>query len=105
MADQYAINLAKDMQSVCDSNGLCPFSITGWKEKEGYFGEPNRYVSIIYELHIPYFISYKPSLDHNSFTVIITHGFNMGTYVEGGVAKKLKAVYSDEGGEYEIPIK
>jgi hypothetical protein len=29
----------------------------------------------------------------------------MGTYVEGGVAKKLKAVYSDEGGEYEIPIK
>ena len=105
MANQYGIKMAKDIQAVCDSNGLCPAFIPNWKEEKGVLGEPNYYSSVIRELHIPYFLRYEPSLDNKSFTVIVVIGFNMGTYVEGGTGKKLKAVYSDEGGQYEIPIK
>jgi hypothetical protein len=105
MADIYGIKLAQEIQTICDSNGLCPESVANWKEQEGFWGEPNCFSTTIHRLIIPYGIYYHPSEDRKSFTVYVSHGFNMGTSVEGGIDKKLKATYSDEGGEYEIPIK
>ena len=105
MANQYAITLAKNIQAICDSNGLCPASIPGWEEKDGVFKDPNYYSSTIHKLRIRYPVRYRPSPDRKSFIVSVVHGFNMATNVEGGTNKELRAVYFDEGGQYEIPIK
>jgi hypothetical protein len=104
MADQYAITFAKSIQAICDSNSLCPISIPDWAKETGGFGD-HEYSRTIHKLQIPYFIKYRPSPDRGSFSVRVIHGFNMSTCVSGGTNQKLRASYSDEEDEYDIPIK
>ena len=104
MANQYVFNLAKDIQTDCDSNGLCPDSILDWKEDKTIFTNSIYYSNTIYKLCIPYPVNYYPSVDRKSFTIDLIHGFNMGIYIDGGINQKLKAVYSNEGFQCEIPI-
>ena len=104
MANKYLFELAQDIQSRCNSNGIRPESMEGWQSgvslltKKCYFKSEIRKLGIRYPLH------YYPSDDEKSFNVEIIHGFNMGIYVKGGVGKELKAFYSCEAGEWEIPI-
>jgi hypothetical protein len=64
-----------------------------------------RYKSQIRKLGIYYPLHYILSEDGKNFVLEVGHGFNMGVFVKGGVGKKLKAFYTDEAGESEIPIK
>ncbi|MCX5632215.1 MAG: hypothetical protein NTW93_00830 [Phycisphaerae bacterium] len=105
MANLYAIELAQKIQVVCDVNGLCPEAFANWENERGFRDEPNYFSTSIDKLAIPYYISYHPSKDRKSFSLYLSHGFNMGINFEGGIDKKLKATYSDEGGECDFPIK
>ena len=104
MANSYAIELAQRIQSVCDVNGLCPEAFVDWENEKGFRDEPNYFSTSITKLAISYYIYYRPSKDRMNFSLYLSHGFNMGINFKGGVNKKLKATYSNEGGECDFPI-
>jgi hypothetical protein len=104
MASTYAIDLAKEIQVKCASDGLSPASMENWNQINGLFGDPNYFLTTVKRLGVPYTYFYKTSKDLKKFTVTVLHGFNMGTRIQGGVDKPLKAFYLDTDGMYEIPL-
>jgi hypothetical protein len=104
MAGTYAIDLAKEIQAECASDGLSPASMENWNEMYGILGDPNYFLTTVKRLGVPYIYVYRTSKDLKKFTVTVLHGFNMGTRIQGGVDKPLKAFHLDTDGMYEISL-
>ena len=91
VAFQYAMELAQKIQADCDSNGVCPENMSGWREKEGKSGDPNYYSSHFYKLGLLYDIDYKPSSDRSFFRIEIDNDTSSITFIDGGVNRKLNS--------------
>jgi len=94
-ATAYAIGLADQLQTQCETNGYCPVSIDSWRTYTNSFTDRPYYSSDIRKLGINYRLRYATSADGKSFTVTLIYGFESETNFEGGVGKRLNAVYPD----------
>jgi hypothetical protein len=106
MANTFIFEFSKKIQSKCDNDDLCPESIDQWEPQLTFLSRKPCFESEITKLGIFYPVRYTVSEDRMDFTAEVTHGFNMGVYVHGGVGKKLKAFYScEDTDDKEIPMK
>jgi len=100
-ADIYAVQVGKQVQQSCDTNGLCPERIDGWDAsvREGVQCE------IWYGKYgTKYFLRYMISGEGKEFTILTKHNIDEAFYVTGGVNKNLAAEISVQGNGREIDV-
>jgi hypothetical protein len=100
-ADIYAAKTAKNVQRMCNENGVCPEFIEGWEVGvESWYASSKLYG----RYGSKYIIRYCIEDDPNGFTIIVRHNIDEGFYIYGGVGKTLQAEMSIEEDSTPVDI-
>jgi len=100
-ANKYAMEVGKEIQSIADTNGICPEKIQGWVVSER---DPNMYGTMYGKYGTKYPVKYLPSENRKEFTISVYNNIDEHFYVTGGVELELRATHSGPGGSKEVPI-
>jgi len=100
-ANKYAMEVGKEIQSIADTNGICPEKIQGWVVSER---DPNMYGNMYGKYGTKYPVKYLPSENRKEFTISVYNNIDEHFYVTGGVELELRATHSGPGGSKEVPI-
>ncbi|MHC4742243.1 MAG: hypothetical protein ACYS8Z_10040 [Planctomycetota bacterium] len=100
-ADIYAVELARQMQRICNANGICPESVKEWPYE---YSESDIGQFYYGKYGTTYPIRYDVSEDGKEFEIMVFHNMDEDFYVTGGVNKELRAKTDGDGGIREIDI-
>lgn len=100
-ANEYAIEVGKEIQAIADTNGICPEKIQGW---EVFERDPNICITMYGKYGTKYPVRYLLSEDRREFTISVYNNFDESFCVNGGVGLELKATHSYPSGIVEVPI-